>query len=87
MKGIFKYVYTICIYMIAEIKRWGNSMGIRLTKKHLSEYGIREGDMVKVSIQKVVPKDRVDLSGIHTFHDEDERASENHDRYLYGGPR
>lgn len=73
--------------MLAEVKRWGNSMGIRLTKGDLREHGIREGDLVKVSIERVVPEGRVDLAGIHTFHDPDERASENHDRYLYGGSR
>ena len=71
--------------MLAEVKRWGNSMGIRLTKNDLRENGIGVGDLVKVTIEKVVPEDRVDLCGIHTFRDDDERTSENHDRYLYGG--
>jgi hypothetical protein len=70
--------------MIAEVKRWGNSMGIRLTKNDLRENGIGVGDMVKITIEKVVPEDGVDLSNIHTFKDSDERASENHDSYLYG---
>lgn len=63
----------------------GKSPQIRAKSKSLRDHGIREGDLVKVSIEKVVPERRVDLSGIHTFHDDDERASENHDRYLYGG--
>jgi antitoxin component of MazEF toxin-antitoxin module len=71
--------------MIAEVKRWGNSMAIRLTKSDLREHGLKEGDVVKVSIERVVPEDRVDLRGVHTFQDDDGRASENHDRYLYGG--
>ena len=70
--------------MIAEVKRWGNSMGIRLTKNDLRENGINVGDLIKITIEKVVPEDRVDLRGIHTFQDYDERASENHDKYLYG---
>ncbi len=73
--------------MIAEVKRWGNSLAIRLTRGDLREHGLREGDMVKVSIERVVPEGRVDLKGLHTFHDDDERASEKHDRYLYGGSR
>jgi len=62
-------------------------MGIRLTRKDLLENDLKEGDTVKVSLQRIVPGDRVDLGCIHTFHDDDEMASENHDRYLYGGPK
>lgn len=70
--------------MIAEIKRWGNSLGIRLTRRELGQHGLKEGDVVKVSIEKVKPEGEVDLSGIPTFSDPDTRVSECHDRYLYG---
>ena len=70
--------------MITKIKRWGNSFGVRLTKKELEEYGLKEGDEVKIKIEKVKPKKEVDLSNIPTFSETDEKVSEHHDTYLYG---
>lgn len=69
--------------MIAKVKKWGNSFAIRLTKKELEELDLKKGDEVKVKIQKAEPEN-IDLSDIPTFSDEDEKASEHHDRYLYG---
>ncbi len=73
--------------MIAEIKKWGNSLGIRLSRRELRRYGLKEGDVIKVSIEKVRPEGEVDLSKIPTFSDPDSRMSERHDRYLYGEQR
>ncbi len=38
--------------MIAQIKKWGNSQGLRLTKQLLSDAQISVGDTVDVDIQK-----------------------------------
>lgn len=70
--------------MITKIKKWGNSFGVRLTKKELEEYGLKEGDEVKIRIEKVKPKEEVDLSDVPTFSDTDDKVSERHDKYLYG---
>jgi antitoxin component of MazEF toxin-antitoxin module len=70
--------------MITKIKKWGNSFGVRLTKKELEEYGLKEGDKIKIMIEKVKPEKGIDLSDIPTFSELDERASEHHDMYLYG---
>lgn len=69
--------------MIAEVKKWGNSLAIRLTGEELRGYGLREGDRVKITIEKVGPMGKVDLSNIPTFHDEDRKVSELHDKHLY----
>jgi len=69
--------------MITKIKKWGNSFGVRITKKELEEYGLKEGEEVKVKIEKVIPKKEVDLSNLPTFTETDERVSEHHDQYLY----
>ena len=71
--------------MITKIKKWGNSFGVRLTKKELEEYGLKEGEEVKIKIEKVIPKKEVDLSNLPTFTDTDEKVSEHHDQYLYRG--
>jgi antitoxin component of MazEF toxin-antitoxin module len=71
--------------MITKIKKWGNSFGVRLTKKELEEFGLKEGDEVKIQIQKIKPKKEVDLSNIPTFFETDKKVSEHHDTYLYRG--
>ena len=68
--------------MITKIKKWGN-IGVRLTKKELEEYGLKEGDKIKIKIEKVIPKE-IDLSDLPTFSETDEKVSEHHDTYLYG---
>ena len=69
--------------MITKIKKWGNSFGVRITKKELEEYSLKEGEEVKVKIEKVIPKKEVDLSNLPTFTETDERVTEHHDQYLY----
>ncbi len=47
------YVYTpVEDIMIAEIKKWGNSQGLKLTKQLLSDAQISVGDKVDIDIQK-----------------------------------
>lgn len=84
---IYKPYILFCIYVIVEIKKWGNSLGIRLSRRELRKNGLKEGDLVRVSIEKVRPEGDVDLSRIPTFSDPDSQMSERHDRYLYGGVR
>lgn len=70
--------------MLAEVKRWGNSYAVRLTKRDLNRLGIHEGDAVEITLQPVAPEGRIDLSGLPRLQDPDARASEQHDRHLYG---
>jgi hypothetical protein len=83
----------MCIYigvdtMDAEVKKWGNSYGIRLSKKELERLGIKEGDVVAVALKKTKRKTaRISLEGLPTFHDPDPYASVRHDEYLYGPRR
>lgn len=38
----------------AEVKRWGNSYGVRLSKGAAEEEGLQPGDRVHVTLQKIV---------------------------------
>ena len=69
--------------MISEVKKWGNSLAVRLLKNELSEFGVKEGDQIKITIEKIVPKDEIDLLDLPLFIDTDKQVSEQHDRYLY----
>lgn len=77
--------------MDAEVKKWGNSYGIRLPKSEAERLGLKEGDRVEVEMRKAPrrggKKKRIDLAGLPTFRDPDPRASERHDEYLYGAGR
>lgn len=77
-------VSTHGIYMLAEVKRWGNSYAIRLTKGDLERLGLHEGDAVQVDLQAVAPSGRIDLSHLPRLDDPDPSASERHDAHLYG---
>ena len=72
--------------MLAEVKRWGNSYAIRLTRREAERLGLREGERVRVRLEKV-PAGPLDLTGLPTVRDPNRRASEHLDRYLYGGVR
>lgn len=43
-------VYTMMIY--TELKEWGNSYGIRVTKEQARRMKLREGEQVKVKVKK-----------------------------------
>ncbi|MFA5862589.1 MAG: hypothetical protein WDA16_12935 [Candidatus Thermoplasmatota archaeon] len=75
--------------MDAEVKRWGNSFAVRLSKKELERLGIHEGDRVDVSLKKAPKrkKGKISLEGLPVFHDTATDGSENHDEYLYGWRR
>ena len=70
--------------MLAQVKRWGNSLALRLRKKDLERTGISEGDVVRVEIVKVARPGFLDLDSLPTFEDPDPKASVRHDKYLYG---
>ncbi len=70
--------------MFAEVKRWGNSLAIRLTKRDLEQLGVEEGDKVRVQVERLPGSGKVDLSHLPTFHDPDPLTSERHDEVLYG---
>jgi len=70
--------------MLARVRRWGNSLAIRLRKSELEMAGVAEGDLVKIKIEKVAKGGGLDLSTLPGIRDPDPKASVNHDRYLYG---
>ena len=73
--------------MEAEVKRWGNSFAVRLTKAELDRLGLKEGDRVEIDVRKArkAKKGRVSLEGMPIAHDDVSDVSERHDEYLYGG--
>jgi len=70
--------------MIAKVRRWGNSLAVRLRKDELDRLRISEGDLVRLEVSKPM-KGKLDLASLPTFRDSDPRASVRHDEYLYGG--
>ena len=70
--------------MLARVRRWGNSMAVRLRKSELEMAGVSEGDLVRIQIEKVAKGRGLDLSTLPVIQDPDPKASVNHDRYLYG---
>ena len=70
--------------MIARVRRWGNSLAVRLRKEELDRAGVSEGDLITVEVAKV-RKGKLDLDTLPTFSDLDPRASVRQDEYLYGG--
>ncbi len=70
--------------MIARVRRWGNSLAVRLNKKELDMSGVSEGDLVKVKLEKIGKGGVMDLATLPTFKDDDPKASRLHDKYLYG---
>jgi len=74
----------MCRYMLARVRRWGNSMAVRLRKADVDTAGVVEGDLVQVTIVRVAKRPGLDLSTLPTINDPDPKASVNHDRYLYG---
>jgi len=69
--------------MIGEVKKWGNSLAVRLSKNELDEYCVQEGDRIKITIEKIVPEEEIELNDLPLFSDDDTKISEQHDVYLY----
>ena len=70
--------------MIARVRRWGNSLAVRLRRQDIDRVGISDGDLVRVEIAKVTRPRSLGLDDLPTFEDTDPKASVRHDRYLYG---
>ena len=77
-------VYTLRVYMLAKVRRWGNGLALRVHKNDLESAGVREGDVVQVELIRSPERGRLDLTSLPTFEDKDPRTSVRHDRYLYG---
>lgn len=47
-------MYTHLVYMLLdlEVKKWGNSYGLRLTKKAAKQLDINSGDVVNIDVVK-----------------------------------
>src|SRR3989442_1989156 len=71
--------------MLAKVRRWGNGLALRVHKRDLESAGVAEGNVVQVELIRSPERGRLDLASLPTFEDDDKRASERHDRYLYGG--
>ncbi|OLE56207.1 hypothetical protein AUF72_01310 [Euryarchaeota archaeon 13_1_20CM_2_64_92] len=70
--------------MLAKVRRWGNGLALRVHKRDLESVGVAEGDVVQVELIRSSKRGQLDLKSLPTFEDADKRASERHDRYLYG---
>jgi len=70
--------------VFADVRRWGNSLAIRIPVEEAASLGIHEGDKVKVRLQRVPQGGKVDISHAPTFHDPEGKTdvSERHDEYL-----
>lgn len=53
--------------MYSEIKNWGNSYALRLTKSDLRRLGLRPGQRVLVDVRPA-PEERVDVSALPVAH-------------------
>ncbi len=74
--------------MLAKVRRWGNSLAVRIPKQAASKLRISEGDIVTLEISEKRYGERgVDLHNLPTFQDEDREASLHHDQYLYAQRR
>lgn len=69
--------------MFADVRRWGNSLAIRIPAEEAEALGLKEGDKVKARLQKV-PRGKVDLSGVPMWKDPEGRTdiSEKHDELV-----
>ena len=68
--------------MIARVRRWGNSLALRLRKIDVERIGVADGDLVKVEIVRVAKVEPLGFD-LPTFDDSDPKASVRHDQYLY----
>jgi hypothetical protein len=51
--------------LVVKVLKWGNSMGLRVSRKDASAAGLREGD--EIVIEFAPPRKKVDLSHLHSF--------------------
>lgn len=68
--------------MLAKVRRWGNGLALRVHKDDLESAGVAEGDVVQIELTRR-PDPGLDLKNLPSFEDDDPRASQRHDRYLY----
>jgi len=49
-------VYTYCVYMFvkADLKNWGNSYGIRISKKLADELQMKKGDTMILEVKRKI---------------------------------
>lgn len=56
--------------MLADVRRWGNSLAIRIPAEEALALGIQEGDRVTARLRRVpTAGQKVRLDGLPTFHD------------------
>lgn len=75
--------------MEADVRKWGNSLAIRLPKAEADRLGLKEGDHVEVALKKAGrrPRKAVDLSDWPLIPETRSDVSERHDEFLYGKHR
>jgi hypothetical protein len=61
------------VAVIADVRRWGNSLAVRIPADEAEALGIREGDRIKFTAQKVPSTGKVDVSHAPFFRTTDER--------------
>ncbi len=74
--------------MLAKVRRWGNSLAVRIPGETARRLRISEGDVVALELTGGAGDGGgVDLGTLPTFRDEDPEASIHHDQYLYRARR
>jgi hypothetical protein len=58
-------MFVVVEKLAAKVLRWGNSLGLRISRHDADAIGLKEGDEVVITV--VPPRQRVDLSHLKTF--------------------
>lgn len=66
-EGLNQPLYIMYNAMIAKVLKWGNSYGIRISKKDAEDRGLKEGDEVVVEV-RAREGQTIDLSDLPSFH-------------------
>lgn len=89
-KSIYKCIYLLYM-IISKVKKWGNSLAIRLPKEAVDSLNIKDGSQIaihtdiKKHLLKIIPKERKAL----TFDEMVKRINKNniHELIDWGVPR
>ncbi len=71
-------------FTTTKLLRWGNSYGLRLSKRDMERLGAIEGQ--EITVHLVTADDRIELP-FFTFSSGHSDTSTNHDEVLYGWDR
>lgn len=66
--------------MLKQVKRWGNSFAVRLTRADLDRLGVREGQQVDFQVVPWTGR-KVDLTGLPVFRGDSRPFKEIREEY------